>query len=250
MANSSINLQQFNQTVISLSNFTNLSSLSFPAYSKVHLHKHHQFKKINTTLYHFRLFSRRSFLEYEDEDDLNSDNYSFQEAVALFNSRDYYRCHDVLEALWNQSQEPIRTLLHGILQCAVGFHHLFNQNHKGAMMELGEGLCKLRKFNFENGPFHEFEKEISEVLDFIYRTQLELAACGDDICVTLDQSERSYQLLGGYAAGQKLYSLENDQDYYYLVFSSGRYHGNIEYLRIKLPTIDASEGNLKELEYI
>lgn len=117
-------------------------------------------------------------------------------------------------------------------------------------MELGEGLCKLRKFNFENGPFHEFEKEISEVLDFIYRTQLELAACGDDICVTLDQSERSYQLLGGYAAGQKLYSLENDQDYYYLVFSSGRYHGNIEYLRIKLPTIDASEGNLKELEYI
>lgn len=116
-------------------------------------------------------------------------------------------------------------------------------------MELGEGLCKLRKFNFENGPFHEFEKEISEVLDFIYRTQLELAACGDDICVTLDQSERSYQLLGGYAAGQKLYSLENDQDYYYLIFTSGRYDGNMENPRIKLPTIDASEANLKELDY-
>lgn len=44
-------------------------------------------------------------------------------------------------------------------------------------MELGEGLCKLRKMNFESGPFHQFEKEISAALDFIYQTQLELAAC-------------------------------------------------------------------------
>lgn len=45
------------------------------------------------------------------------------------------------------------------------------------MMELGEGLCKLRKMDFENGPFHEFEREISATLDFIYETQIELAAC-------------------------------------------------------------------------
>ena len=35
-------------------------------------------------------------------------------------------------------------------------------------MELGEGLCKLRKMNFESGPFHQFEQEIFAVLDFIY----------------------------------------------------------------------------------
>ena len=45
------------------------------------------------------------------------------------------------------------------------------------MMELGEGLCKLRKMNFVSGPFHQFEQEISAVLDFIYQTQIELAAC-------------------------------------------------------------------------
>ncbi|XP_059282532.1 uncharacterized protein LOC132036257 [Lycium ferocissimum] len=252
MANISINLPKFKHTLISFNKITNLSSLSNFPHSKVDFHNqyYHQFKETNTTSYNYRLCSRRSFVEDEDEDELNSENYSFQEAVALFNSRDYYRCHDVLEALWNRSQEPNRTLLHGILQCAVGFHHLFNQNHKGAMMELGEGLCKLRKFNFENGPFYEFEKEISEVLDFIYRTQLELAACGDDICVTMDQSERSYQLLGGFGAGQLLYSLASYQDDNYLVFTSGKYHGNVEQLRIKLPTIDASEENLKELEYI
>lgn len=45
------------------------------------------------------------------------------------------------------------------------------------MMELGEGLCKLKKMNFKSGPFHEFEQDISAALDFIYQTQIELAAC-------------------------------------------------------------------------
>lgn len=45
------------------------------------------------------------------------------------------------------------------------------------MMELGEGVCKLRKMNFLDGPFLQFEQEISAVLEFLYQTQLELAAC-------------------------------------------------------------------------
>ena len=45
------------------------------------------------------------------------------------------------------------------------------------MMELGEGLCKLRKMGFEDGPFLRFEEEISLALEFLYRTQKELAAC-------------------------------------------------------------------------
>ena len=44
-------------------------------------------------------------------------------------------------------------------------------------MELGEGLCKLKRMDFESGPFHQFEQEISAALDFIYLTQIELAAC-------------------------------------------------------------------------
>lgn len=63
----------------------------------------------------------------DEEDDEFGSSSSFNEAVELFNSREYYKCHDVLEALWNESEEPARTLVHGILQCAVGFHHLFNQ---------------------------------------------------------------------------------------------------------------------------
>ncbi|KAJ6700237.1 hypothetical protein OIU79_013304 [Salix purpurea] len=96
---------------------------------------------------------RASYRNYSEEDDDDGEDCSFEAAAALFNKREYYRCHDVLESLWIKSEEPTRTLYHGILQCAVGFHHLFNQNHKGAMMELGEGLCKLRRMDFESGTF-------------------------------------------------------------------------------------------------
>jgi len=63
----------------------------------------------------------------EDEEDDDEEEHSFDEAVTLFNGGEYYKCHDYLESLWHNAEEPSRTLIHGILQCAVGFHHLFNQ---------------------------------------------------------------------------------------------------------------------------
>jgi hypothetical protein len=45
------------------------------------------------------------------------------------------------------------------------------------MIQLGEGLCKLRKLSFEGGPFLQFEQEVSAALEFVYQTQKELAAC-------------------------------------------------------------------------
>ncbi|KAB5551617.1 hypothetical protein DKX38_008928 [Salix brachista] len=187
---------------------------------------------------------RASYRNYSEEDDDDGEDCSFEAAAALFNRREYYRCHDVLESLWIKSEEPTRTLYHGILQCAVGFHHLFNQNHKGAMMELGEGLCKLRRMDFESGPFYQFEQEISAALDFIYHTQIELAACGDDLCVAMYQSERSYQLLGAYAAGQHLYRLQNNaSDGTDIVFCPrSSYSG--EPPKVKLPTLNAAEDHL------
>ncbi|KAF8063132.1 hypothetical protein N665_1184s0020 [Sinapis alba] len=201
-------------------------------------------------------FSRRSIIRYndhseeEDEEDENEEeNWSFEEAVSLFNQRDYYKSHDALEALWIRAEEPARTLFHGILQCAVGFHHLFNNNHKGAMMELGEGVCKLRKMNFEDGPFQEFERDVSAVLEFVYQTQLELAACSEDMCLTMDQSDRSYQLLGGYAAGESIYTLETVVDFNNgmskktaILFSPSS--SSSEPTRVKLPTLAATNKHL------
>nr|XP_043622930.1 uncharacterized protein LOC122594554 [Erigeron canadensis] len=192
-------------------------------------------------------FPRRSI----QADDDSSRSSKFGEAVGLFNSREYYGCHDILEDIWNDSEDPaIRSLVHGILQCAVGFHHLFNQNHKGAMMEMGEGLCKLRKLNVDDGPFHQFERDMTAVLEFIYQTQLEFAACSDDMCVAMDQSETSYKLLGGYGAGQHLYWLEMDGSAsLYIVFSPDRSNTSGDRPRVRLPILYATQEHLMELEH-
>ncbi|KAJ0931626.1 putative TTHA0068-like superfamily protein [Helianthus annuus] len=122
-------------------------------------------------------------------------------------------------------------------------------NHKGAMMEIGEGLCKLRKLNFDTGPFHQFERDMSAVLDFIYQTQLEFAACNDDMCIAMDQSETSYKLLGGYGAGQHLYWLEMDGSAsLYIVFCPDRSVTGDHQPRVRLPILYASQEHLMELE--
>ncbi|PIN06418.1 hypothetical protein CDL12_21026 [Handroanthus impetiginosus] len=224
-------------------NFTCSSSFFNP---RIH---YNSTKPIKFSIHSYRITTRGGFTDEQEEEE--EESCSFNEAVSLFNKGDYYKCHDLLETLWNKSQEPTRTLVHGILQCAVGFHHLFNQNHRGAMMELGEGLCKLRKMNFENGPFHQFEKEISAVLEFIYQTQLEQAACTDELCVAMDQSERSYQLLGCYGAGERLYHLEVDRSWNaYIVFCPDKYRAMAaEPPSIKIPVLKASEENMMDLEY-
>lgn len=52
---------------------------------------------------------------------------TFEDGRNLFNQQEFYKCHDVLENLWHTSPEPQRSVLHGILQCAVGLYHLQNQ---------------------------------------------------------------------------------------------------------------------------
>lgn len=102
---------------------------SIPPFPSPRIHSPHDYdsnKRIKFTTHSYRITTRGGFNDKEEEDE-DEEICSFNEAVSLFNKRDYYKCHDVLEALWIKSQDPTRTLLHGILQCAVGFHHLFNQ---------------------------------------------------------------------------------------------------------------------------
>ena len=115
-----VSLSSFSRCFLPRNDPTPFSSLPLPSTSPSPSSKHAR-KSFN---YSFRLSYR--FSAVEDDDD-TGDNCSFEEAIVLFNDREYYKCHDFLEALWNKAQEPTRTLIHGILQCAVGFHHLFSQ---------------------------------------------------------------------------------------------------------------------------
>lgn len=72
----------------------------------------------------------------------------------------------------------------------------------------------------------------------------------DDLCLAMDGSERSYQLLGSFAAGQHLYSLDVDTDgIAYITFSLFQNHGSDISSRVKVPTLHATEKHLKACEY-
>ena len=69
------------------------------------------------------------------------------QAIEQFNQHQFYRCHDTLEALWSEAGEPQRTFYQGLLQVAVALHHLENNNWRGAVILLGEGVRRLRRYH-------------------------------------------------------------------------------------------------------
>lgn len=70
----------------------------------------------------------------------------FWQGVEQFNQGQFYTCHDTLEALWMEAIEPQRTFYQGVLQIAVALYHLSNQNLRGAVILLGEGINRLRRY--------------------------------------------------------------------------------------------------------
>jgi uncharacterized protein len=84
----------------------------------------------------------------------------FWQGVEQFNSGQFYACHDTLEALWIEATEPEKTLYQGILQIAVALYHLGNCNWRGAVILLGEGSNRLRRYPSSYGGI-----DLDELLD-------------------------------------------------------------------------------------
>lgn len=68
------------------------------------------------------------------------------EGLALFNAREFFACHEVLEVLWRAEPDTIRSLYQGILQVGVAYYHLLRGNWWGAVKLLDAGLKRLRPF--------------------------------------------------------------------------------------------------------
>ena len=71
---------------------------------------------------------------------------ALEEAACLFNQGLFFEVHEVLEAVWLKQTGPSRLLLQGLIQIAVGFHHLENRNLNGALGLLKEGRDKVKEF--------------------------------------------------------------------------------------------------------
>jgi predicted metal-dependent hydrolase len=53
--------------------------------------------------------------------------------VVLFNRREFFEAHEVLEDLWNECPSGDRRFYQAVLQAAVALHHFGNGNLRGAV---------------------------------------------------------------------------------------------------------------------
>ena len=68
------------------------------------------------------------------------------QGIALFNAREFYEQHEVIEHEWHAEHGSIRQLYQGVLQIGVGFHHALNGNYRGAVSLLTDGMTKISDF--------------------------------------------------------------------------------------------------------
>lgn len=64
----------------------------------------------------------------------------------LFNERDFYECHEVLEDLWMETSGEERPYYQGLIQTATAFYHLENGNATGARKLFTSGLDYLKPY--------------------------------------------------------------------------------------------------------
>jgi CheY-like chemotaxis protein len=66
--------------------------------------------------------------------------------IEEFNQREYFECHETIEAVWIEEPGPIRLLYQGILQVGVALYHTQQHNWRGAMKVLARATPKLAHF--------------------------------------------------------------------------------------------------------
>ncbi len=81
--------------------------------------------------------------------DLPNLEKALKKAIEQFNQKEFYACHDLLEAMWMDAYFPEKTFYQGLLQIAVGLYHLGDRNWNGSKILLGEGISRLRDFQPE-----------------------------------------------------------------------------------------------------
>lgn len=70
----------------------------------------------------------------------------FTRGIEEFNRQYFFEAHDLWEEVWRDCTGHSRLFYQGLIQTAVGFYHLSNNNFKGAESQLGKALTKLEHY--------------------------------------------------------------------------------------------------------
>ena len=66
--------------------------------------------------------------------------------VREFNDGYYFECHDTLEDLWSGLRGDARDFFQALIQVAVGYYHLGNDNPSGARSMFERALRRFEKY--------------------------------------------------------------------------------------------------------
>jgi uncharacterized protein len=70
----------------------------------------------------------------------------FEEGAALFNSGDYFACHEAWEDVWRELRGDERLFLQALIQVAVGLYHASRWNVAGARGLFSRAVARLERF--------------------------------------------------------------------------------------------------------
>ena len=75
----------------------------------------------------------------------------FDKGVKAFNEKKFYDAHEYWEELWLEHKLDDAKFIQGLIQLAVSYFHLFNQNLNGARSMIRKSLGKFDTFKKERG---------------------------------------------------------------------------------------------------
>jgi predicted metal-dependent hydrolase len=69
-----------------------------------------------------------------------------QDGIFFFNAGRYFEAHEAWEDLWRPTRGPLRLYYQGLVQAAVGLHHLRRENLNGARAQIAKAISKLEQY--------------------------------------------------------------------------------------------------------
>ena len=95
------------------------------------------------------------------------------QSALLFDGGLYFEVHELLEPYWLRAAGRERETLQGLIQVAVGFHHLGNGNSAGARALLHDGAAKLLGRHIGGVAVDAFARAVVSTLHDVIRLGVE-----------------------------------------------------------------------------
>ena len=82
---------------------------------------------------------------------MKKEDVLFNKGIEAFNNRKFYDAHEYWEELWLEYKLNDPDFIQGLIQLAVSYFHLFNQNLKGARSMIKKCMKKIDPFQTSRG---------------------------------------------------------------------------------------------------